>query len=231
MCHWYLGDSNDGGIAPFLTKLSGRDIPCYRTEPDFQIEGPLGESDLLRYQKTSLTQPSSAPDRGEMLNVSCHCGECQLLIAPPPYNASSEGWYVPKKDSSKYYARLCCCRSCRLTLGFALQPWAYIPPSQFFTVKNEPIVFGPKIKETVQVVKLKHYQSSEFVIRSFCSVCGATMFYQSFERPYIIDLSVGVLRSNIGNAMAGEWLDWDREIVSKRPEAVDEELVDAWMEK
>ncbi|OQV01885.1 hypothetical protein CLAIMM_07175, partial [Cladophialophora immunda] len=199
-------------MAPFLTKLSGRDVPCYRTQPDVKDEDPLEERDLLQLQRTSLDPPSSAPERGRMLEVSCHCGECQLLIAPPPYTATSEGWYVPKKDRSKYYARFCCCRSCRLTLGFTLQPWAYIPPSQFFTLQNEPVVFGPQTKETVQIDKLKHYQSSESVIRSFCSVCGATIFYQSFDRPYIIDLSVGVVRSKIGNTMAGEWLDWDREI-------------------
>jgi hypothetical protein len=54
------------------------------------------------------------------------------------------------------------------------------------------------------------------------------VFYQSFERPYIIDVSVGVLRSNMGNALVGEWLDWDRDYVSKRDEAVDEELIRAW---
>ncbi|KIX99619.1 uncharacterized protein Z520_04252 [Fonsecaea multimorphosa CBS 102226] len=231
ICHWYLDDAKDGGIAPFLTKLSGRDVPCYRTEPDAEDEDRLEESDLLRLQMTSLAQQPSALERGQMLEVSCHCGECQLLIAPPAYTATSEGWYVPKTDRSKYYARFCCCRSCRLTLGFTLQPWAYIPPSQFFTLEKEPVVFGPKTKETVQIDKLKHYQSSEFVIRSFCSVCGATVFYQSFERPYIIDLSVGVVRSKMGNAMAGEWLEWDREIVSKRAEAVDEELVEAWLKK
>ncbi|KIW93746.1 uncharacterized protein Z519_05061 [Cladophialophora bantiana CBS 173.52] len=231
MCHWYLGDAADGGIAPFLTKLGDRNVPCYRTEPSIEDNGPLKEGDLLQLQETSLTRPSSSPSKGQMIKVSCHCGGCQLLIASPPYTSTSEGWFVPKKDRGKYYARLCCCRSCRLTLGFTLQPWTYIPPSQFFTLDNEPIVFGPLTKETRQIDKLSHYQSSEFVVRSFCSVCGATIFYQSFERPYIIDLSVGVLRSKMGNTMAGEWLDWDREIVSKRDEAIDEALVEAWLRK
>jgi hypothetical protein len=228
--HEYVGDAKDGGIAPFLTKLGDRDVPCYNTEPGEKGAEVLKESELQHLRETSLHQPAVARrDRGEALEVSCHCGACQLRIAPPSYGVSSEGWYVPKSDRNKYYARICCCRSCRLTLGFTLQPWAYIPPSQIHTVNGEPMVFGPKAKDTVQVEKLGHFQSSEYVLRSFCTVCGATMYYQSFERPYIIDVSVGVLRSTFCNVMAGEWLEWGRELVSKRNEAVDEELVEAWL--
>ncbi|ETI25384.1 hypothetical protein G647_02157 [Cladophialophora carrionii CBS 160.54] len=230
--HEYVGDAKDGGIAPFLTKLGDRDVPCYDTEPQEKAAEILKESELQQLRETSLQQPASAArDRGAAIEVSCHCGACQLRIAPPPYEVSSEGWYVPKSDRNKYYARLCGCRSCRLTLGFTLQPWAYVPPSQIHTVNDEPVVFGPKAEETLQIEMLRYYRSSEFVLRSFCTVCGATMYYQSFERPYIIDVSVGVLRSRLGNVMAGEWLEWDREIVSKRNECVDEELVDAWMSK
>jgi hypothetical protein len=230
--HEYVGDVKDGGIAPFLSKLADRHVPCYRGEPDGNDAQAIEAEELHQLQQKCLHPPPSAiQTRGEMLQVACHCGACQLRIAPPSYTDSSEGWYVPKEDRKKYYARLCCCRSCRLTLGFTLQPWAYIPPSQIFTATEEPVVFGPKAKETFQIEKLKHYQSSEFVLRSFCTDCGATMFYQSFERPYIIDVSVGVLRSKFGNAMAAEWLEWDRSLVSKRNEAVDEELVEAWLKK
>ena len=226
--HEYVGDAKDGGIAPFLTKLGERDVPCYSSEPEVEGVKTLTNSELLQMRHR---QSSATKDRGDMLEVSCHCGACQLRIAPPPYTLSSEGWYVPKTDRNKYYARLCCCRSCRLTLGFTLQPWTYIPPSQIFTANHEPVVVGPKAKETVQIEKLKHFQSSEFVLRSFCTGCGATMFYQSFERPYIIDVSVGVLRSKSGNVMMEEWLELDRVIVCKRNEAVDEELVEAWLRK
>ncbi|EXJ57624.1 hypothetical protein A1O7_07973 [Cladophialophora yegresii CBS 114405] len=232
LSHIYVGDGKDGGIAPFLTKLGDRDVPCYNTMPGEDGAEVLKKRELQQLRETLLHQPASETrDRGEAIEASCHCGSCQLHIAPPPYEVWSNGWYVPKGDHNKYYARFCGCRSCRLTLGFTLQPWTYIPPSQIYTVNDEPIVFGPKARETTQIEKLKHYQSSEFVLRSFCIVCGATMYYQSFERPYIIDVSVGVLRSRFGNIMAGEWLEWDRGIVSKRNECVDEELVEAWLSR
>ncbi|KIX03518.1 uncharacterized protein Z518_07071 [Rhinocladiella mackenziei CBS 650.93] len=227
MFHEYMGDATDGGIGPYLTRLGGRDVPCYVTEPH-QDAGPMKEGELLEIQtKTNQAQSSS---RGDMMEVACHCGGVQLRIAPPPYSESSEGWHVPV-DHSKYYARICCCRSCRLTIGFSMQPWTYIPPSQIFTVDGKPVVFGPKAKETAQMEKLKHYQSSVDVLRSFCTTCGASIFYQCFDRPYIIDVSVGVVRSKFGNVLAREWLAWDRDLVSKRNEAVDEELVDAWLRK
>ncbi|EHY58882.1 hypothetical protein ABEF95_005844 [Exophiala dermatitidis] len=223
--HEYVGDAHDGGIAPYMTRLGGRTVPCFLTEPDDGAE-PMPENELQRLRTKGLNEASQG--RSEYLPVACHCGGVQLHIVPPAYDQGQKDWYVPS-DRSKYYARFCCCRSCRLTLGFSMQPWTYIPPGQILTAQEEPVIFGPKAKDAVQIAGLKHYQSSEFVLRSFCTTCGATIFYQSFERPYIIDVSVGVVRSAIGNALAGEWLQWDRSMVSKRNEAVDNELVDAWL--
>lgn len=223
--HEYVGDAHDGGIAPYLTQLGGRDVPCFATDP--QDGAPaMSEVELRALRDQGLDTASRG--RGEAMEVACHCGAVQLRIAPPAHNENSEGWYVPS-DRGKYCARFCCCRSCRLTLGFSLQPWMYIPPGQIFTADDQSVIFGPKAKETVQVERLKHYQSSDAVLRSFCTTCGATVFYQSFERPDIIDVSVGVVRSRAGSALAGEWLQWDRAAVSMRHEAVDRELVEAWL--
>jgi len=224
--HEHVGAANDGGIAPYLSHLSGRDVPCYLGEPEGEA---MHKSELRQLQEKAFNVPSSV-ERGEALDVACHCEQVRLRIKPPPYDEKSEGWYVPP-DRSKYYARLCCCRSCRLTTGFTMQPWTYILPSQIHTSTGERVIFGPEAKEKSQIEGLKYYQSSECVLRSFCTTCGATIFYQSFERPYIIDVSVGVLRSTMGNALVGEWLDWDRQVVSKRNEAVDEELIRAWLKE
>lgn len=137
----------------------------------------MKETELRQRRTTSLEQPPTT-HRGEMIEVSCHCRGVQLRIAPPPYTSSSEGWYVPS-DRSKYYTRLCCCRSCSLTLGFSLQPWAYIPPSQICTTNNEPFIFGPRAKGTVQIDKLKYYQSSRLVLRSFVPVAAQTCFIRA----------------------------------------------------
>jgi hypothetical protein len=230
--HEYVGDAKDGGLATFLTKVGGRAVPCYTTEPPGETSKAeaIEDAELQRLRNTAV-QPSSTTvrQRGDMLELSCHCGGCQLRIAQPPYDESSQGWFVPQTNRKKYYARFCGCRSCRLTLGFSLQPWTYIPPSQIFTRSNEPIVLSSNINEPVQLEKLKWFKSSETVLRSFCSVCGASVLYQPFERPYIVDISVGVLRSKFGHALVGEWLEWDRSVVSKRNEVVDEEIVDAWL--
>ncbi|EXJ90226.1 hypothetical protein A1O1_03325 [Capronia coronata CBS 617.96] len=223
--HIYVGDAHDGGMAPFLTRLGGRKAPCYVADAQDGVE-PLGETELQELRGVGLDVASH--ERGSMMDVACHCGGVQLQVVPPAYNESSEGWHVPP-DRSKYYARVCCCRSCRLALGFSLQPWAYIPPAHILTKLGEPVVFGPKAKETAQLERLKHYQSSESVLRSFCTTCGATIFFQSFERPDIINVSAGVVRSTAGNALAREWLHWDRRAVSYGGEAVDTELVEAWL--
>jgi hypothetical protein len=224
--HEFVGDTSDGGIAVHLTKVGGRDVPCYGEDPDVSGAERLQPDEL---DKLLAETDTAAASRGKFLEASCRCGSCRLRIASPIYKDSDEGWYLPKHDRNKYYARFCCCQSCRLTLGFSLQPWAYIPPSQIQTSDGSPVIFGLETGKAGQFDKLKHYQSSDTVLRSFCGECGATIFYQSFERPYVVDVSVGVLRSKVGNAMVGEWLEWDRNVVSKRDEAVDEDLVEAWL--
>ena len=224
--HEFVGSAADGGLAPYLYNLGGRDVPCYDGDPA-DGEKPLDPTHVRSLRDNA---DISASARDDTIKVACLCGGVELNIAPPSYNASSTGWYVPS-DKSKYYARLCNCRSCRLTLGFTFQPWTYIPPSQLFTKSGEQLIVGPDAKSANQIDKLQYYQSSESVLRGFCETCGATMFYQSFERPYIIDVSVGVVRSKVGNVMVREWLEWDRKVVSKRDEAVDEMMIEAWLRK
>lgn len=225
--HEYVGDTSDGGIAPQLARVAKTDIPCWLTEPGVDDQ-PLTRSELLKLQEKASKTPTTA--RGKMMKVACHCGGVKLHIAQPAYDEQSEDWYVPG-NRSKYLARVCCCRSCRLSLGFTMHPFTYVPPSQIFTDGMEPVVFGPKAKEGAQIPGLKYYQSSPSVLWSFCTTCGASIFYQNFDRPYIINPSVGVIRSTVGNGLAGEWLEWDRKVMSFREDAVDEELVRAWLEE
>ncbi|KIV84293.1 hypothetical protein PV11_00082 [Exophiala sideris] len=225
--HIYVGDTSDGGIGPYLTSIADVRVPCWQTEPE-EDQGPIEQDKLLALREKATKASTTA--RGEMMQVACHCGNVSLRIAPPPYGEHSEGWYIGS-DHSRYYARFCCCRSCRLTLGLTMQPWTYVPPSQIYTDDMHPVVFGPEAKAAAQVKGLKHYQSSDTVLRSFCATCGATIFYQSFDRPYVIDVSVGVIRSTFGNGLVKEWLEWDRKMVSKKDEAVDEELIEAWLQE
>lgn len=224
--HEYIGSTTDGGLAPYLSNLGGRAIPFYDGDPG-SGEEPLDPAHVLSLRDKA---DISASARDSKIKVACFCGGVEFHIAPPPYDPSSTGWYVTS-DKSKYYARLCNCRSCRLTLGFTFQPWTYIPPTQLFTKTGEKLIVGPEATTANQIKELQYYQSSESVLRAFCSTCGATMFYQSFDRPYIINVSVGVVRSKVGNVMVREWLQWDRDVVSKREEAVDELMIEAWLRK
>jgi len=222
--HEYVGSAADGGLAPYMLTLGGRAVPSYTTDPS-DGDPPLDPAKVLAL-RTNADISSAARDTS--IKVACFCSGVELRIAPPAYDDASEGWYVTS-DKSKYYARLCNCRSCRLTLGFPLQSWSYIPPSQLFTATGERLIVGPKAKDADQIAKLRYYQSSENVLRAFCGDCGATMFYQSFDRPYIINVCPGVMRSKVGNVLVREWLNWDRKVVSKREEAVEEEMVEAWL--
>ncbi|KAK5048608.1 hypothetical protein LTR84_005699 [Exophiala bonariae] len=222
--HEFVGSAVDGGLAPYLSNLAGRDVPCYDGDPA-DGEKPL---DPARVQSLRDNADISTSARDSNIKVACLCGGVEFNIAPPPYDDSSTGWYVTS-DKSKYYARLCNCRSCRLTLGFTFQPWTYIPPSQLFAAPGERLIVGPDAKSAKQIEKMQYYQSSESVLRGFCETCGATMLYQSFDRPYIINVCAGVVRSKVGNVLVREWLEWDHNVVSKREEAVDEMMIEAWL--
>ena len=71
---------------------------------------------------------------------------------------------------------------------------------------------------------LQTYHSSENVTRSFCSVCGAIVFFalsepnQTAERT-ILDVAVGLLDAPEG-ARAEDWLEWHTERLSFREDAV-----------
>ncbi len=49
--HDYVGDPKDGGIAPYLTQIGGKQVPCYWTEPGKDDAGPIGESDLQQLRE------------------------------------------------------------------------------------------------------------------------------------------------------------------------------------
>lgn len=162
------------------------------------------------------------------MRVTCHCGGVDLRVEPPRIDDKHQSGHATS-DLPRYPAGICCCRSCRLGLGFALQPWTYVPPERIWTASGDRVLFGPDTKNNGQIDKLKHYQSNEHVLRSFCTGCGATIFYQASNRMDVIDISVGIIRSDAENGMVEEWLQWDRSAVSAGEEAIEEELVNAWV--
>ena len=245
--HQSVLDTADGGLATFLTQLQHRVLAAYAKDSEQQIVKPVDgrggdNAQLLETGDRSIDGsksrvPSSRP-RGT-LHAKCHCGGVEYYVTPPselsgnlsspwpdllvPYHSGSPKnqqdvkWWM-RAGSTKFLAGFCACRSCRLAAGFPIQSWAFIPKANILKPDSTPLNFS--------FGRLQQYQSSAGIFREFCSTCGATVFWHCEERPDLIDVSVGLLRSNTG-ALAEDWLEWETGRVSFKEDALDQELVTA----
>ncbi len=78
----------------------------------------------------------------------------------------------------------CHCAMCRRTTGAVAATWATVPLAGF-TLTGKPAA----------------YRASDFATRSFCAVCGSTLFWQR-DGSEVIDLAVGTLDD--GAALASQ---------------------------
>ena len=208
--HDWIADTLDGGIVPSLFTINDIDIPLY-------LENGASNSPVSQEEVLAL-QTKSDHKRPDLLHAKCHCGAIDLSITTARYDSDTQG--VPEDhiptDRSKYIAYFCACQSCRLGSGaFAFQPWCYIPPSnvtftgsgistaEYFDASNQT----KEVMKLRSESKMKIYNSSIDVQRTFCGTCGATVFYWADDRLEMIDLAVGILRAEEG-AMARQWLAW-----------------------
>jgi hypothetical protein len=222
--HIFIPDTIDGGLSPFLLKLNGRDIPTWVGYPH---PGPpdLAHSEVLSLPHESITK-IQRPGKDDCLPAKCHCGGVSLLIKRADYSPHEEARYIPT-DRTKYLSYMCACRSCRLTTGVSLVPWTTIPPANV-VINNEARTPLPvSDASSLEGVTLKHYRSSQNVIRSFCGGCGATVGYWNEARAGEVDLVVGIFRAEEGS-MARSWLEWLWGRCSFIDGAVDEEIAHAW---
>ena len=245
--HEWVADTGDGGLATFLTHAQKRGLAAYAKSSEQQIVDPVkdhgeeepkpgGTEDHL-IKDPRLGPPSLRPM--EDLHAKCHCESVEYYVTPPselswklsspwpdllvPYHSGSPEnkqdvkWWI-RAEATKFLAGLCACRSCRLASGFPIQSWAFIPKANITMPDLSPLDFSSG--------GLQKYESSPGTFREFCGVCGATVFWHCEERPDLIDVSVGLLRSNSG-ARAEDWLEWETGRVSFKEEALDQELVTA----
>lgn len=225
--HWRANDTGDGGLSTFLPGWSSTDTSC-----GLAALAKASNNDAKENQASS----SKAKAQNE-LSARCHCGGVEFYITPPdasshqaqspwpdllvPYHSgSSENpenvkWWL-QDGNTKYLAGTCACTSCRLGSGFPIQTWAFIPKSNIFNTDRSPLRFN--------CGTMRQYNSSEGVYREFCGNCGATVFWHCDERPSLIDVSVGLIQSNI--ARAGHWLEWATGRVSFAEMAVQTDLVE-----
>jgi hypothetical protein len=249
--HDYVLDTLDGGLVPLLLNLNSRSIPTWSAGVP---ESPPKDSFDLPHA-TILSLPSKSishfppPKENSYLTANCHCGGVALLIRRANYKVNSnpeDSAHDISSESTKYPTYLCACRSCRLSTGVSLQPWALVSPANVFNanapaIGNDPpsitsdehlvpVMFGylNSSPDANPGLALKHNWSSSDVCRSFCGKCGATVFYWCGQRPDELGVAVGVLRSEEGS-MARRWLDWEWGRCSAAEECIDEEVCKAWL--
>ncbi|KAI0975734.1 hypothetical protein F4678DRAFT_418282 [Xylaria arbuscula] len=195
---------------------------------------------ITRPNETSKIPRSNFPD----LMVPYHTRSPQVQNPEDkkwwlrPHLNSTHGETEPlttEKDGlQRYLAGTCACASCRLTSGFEIQTWAFIPRANiFFHIRDDSTSSSAAelhaTNTTQRVVPvdfatlppgiLTSYESSQGVRREFCSSCGATVFWRDRWRPELMDVSVGLLDADEG-ARAETWLDWWTGRVSFAEDAV-----------
>ncbi|KAH7416837.1 hypothetical protein BKA64DRAFT_656344 [Cadophora sp. MPI-SDFR-AT-0126] len=244
-CHDFVLDTIDGGLTPFLLNLNGRSIPTWQAAAN---KSPGTKYDLTHEEILSLSSKSikdiPPPGENDYVPAKCRCGGVSLLIKRGNYTSSSPVEFSTRSlpsDPTKYLTYLCACRSCRLSTGASLTPWALVPPSSVFNNNiptqsdpgpndnRKPVTFGHGTSDPISNpgLSLKHNWSSPDTCRSFCGVCGATVSYWCAKRPLELDLATGLFRAEEGS-MARNWLEWDWGRCSFEEECVDREMLEAW---
>jgi len=136
----------------------------------------------------SPTEPNPSEIKGR-----CHCSAIQFdLLSPstdvdPPPKSS---WHT----NGKWHAVHCLCTSCRKATGVPLQSWAFVPTTHLRF-------------DSQSLSALRRYTSSPDIERAFCGTCGATVTFTDQKRPWLLDLSVGLLEG--ATPLAEEILNWD----------------------
>ena len=213
--HAEVASTQDGGGSVWLTEVDGHKMETLPerpsgdhnpAEPPFHFpEGSLPAScdcgtvafHITRPDESSRLPHSYLPDL-----THAYCSTDPSIIANP----TDKKWWL--RPGEKYLAGTCACRTCRLTSGFEIQAWAFVPRSNihFHILAEGETAVMPLDFATLPEGVLKSYASSPDVLREFCGGCGATVFWRGRLRPELVDVSVGLLRGD--GARAGAWLEW-----------------------
>lgn len=242
--HTWVGDTLDGGIADHIRTVDGLELHRYGAGGRDGRTIPLGWRDL------------SGTENHDTLLAYCHCKSITLAITRPsslstlpsspypdllfPYNTTPPSkitntedskWWLRPADSTTpthYLAGHCACTSCRLTSGFEIQSWAFIPRTNILVVSPStpsPVPLQLQAEE-MRPGNLKRYASSPGRNREFCATCGASIFWWGDERPELLDVSVGLLDQNQGGVRAESWLEWHKDRVSFVEDALSKTLLE-----
>lgn len=243
-CMW-ISDTKDGGASDWLTHIDGKELKKWTQEA-----GSSSQISLDHYTPFSDTiRPTRKP-----IHAHCHCHGVQFWIAPPtnssksarsgfpdlmiPYhlgadaakNPTNTPWWL-RDTETRFLAGTCMCHSCRRASGFDVTFWAFVPTVNIFLDSDvtRPFPSYGTGHSNEYWGTMKSYCSSEGVTRTFCSRCGANVFWDGGRekgRDGLIDVAVGLLDADSG-ARAEEVLRWWTERVSFEEFAVNTELARA----
>lgn len=193
--HCFTKSAPGGGLFEWLPKIGERDIKIWNPDsPSSSAEEPP-------------PKPEFDANGNEVLRAECHCGGVSFTIPRPTIPAVKDDPYtagfISPLDPAKWMACLDVCDDCRLVDGTHVVGWAFVPRAQIQpSMPPELAPFGT----------MKTFASSPGVLRSFCGVCGATVFFSCDDRKpsddkHVVDISVGILRAPEG-VKAETWLTW-----------------------
>lgn len=206
----FLADTKDGGFSKWLNGLSWA--------------GSAEQSEI--WKPTAEVNQPKIKDGNEVLRCYCQCRGVQFTITRPNKDSSnvfspmpdvlapghlqstqanpSSIWWL-RANGTKFLAGICACNSCRLSAGYDIQAWVFVPKTNVRQLDGNEVDY--------KMGTLKRYSHSKGAYRDFCSTCGATVFWHCDERPGILDVSAGLLDAEEG-ARAEDWFEWATEKVS-----------------
>ncbi|RXW22165.1 hypothetical protein EST38_g3674 [Candolleomyces aberdarensis] len=167
--HIYIEDTLDGGLADHLRSIGHLKLPRYRLETGSEVL-PLGWK--APHDQTKKQPEGHDIDS---LHFACHCKTLRFKITRPnaqstlphaafpdllyPYdithlaklrNSGDVKWWLRPLNSSeqptKYFAGHCACTYCRLTSGFEIQSWVYVPRGNILDMDGQPLTLQ-EVKE------------------------------------------------------------------------------------
>ncbi|RVD84886.1 uncharacterized protein DFL_003223 [Arthrobotrys flagrans] len=227
----WADDTGDGGFGAFFTQHKGGKVKNYRTngrKATGEIETVAEETikeHMAKSKAIVATETNEFRESDEKLRCRCHCGGVDFyLTLPNPHTPGPDPNKLDRNDGfwwltgKKYRASICSCESCRRCSGFEINPWIYVPKANVLWKDGKLMQFNEGT--------LKSYESTPgAVIREFCMVCGAKVFYRAPKRREpsgVLDVASGLF---VGvDSRVEEWFKWEPE-TGFEDDALDPEFV------
>ncbi|KAL8943990.1 MAG: hypothetical protein Q9216_000699 [Gyalolechia sp. 2 TL-2023] len=233
--HIFVGDTKDGGLSQCVEGIAWSGHP--EQSEQLQLPSKSALENTAASRSKSKSKSKSKSNRGEVLECYCQCRGVHFNIIPPgqsssnvcspapdlqgpsytrsPQDTPDSAWWL-RANGTKYRAGTCACNSCRLSSGYDIQAWAFVPEANIRQMNGNEVDYS--------MGTLKEYSLSEGAYRNFCGTCGATVFWRNDKRHGIVDISAGLLNAEEG-ARAEHWLEWVTESVGFEELAQNKSLV------